>query len=1052
MVEALGRRTFVGRGIELARLRRLLDDVATGHGRAIVVAGEAGIGKSRLLDRFAEIAVGDGALSFQGACLETADGAVPYAPFVEILRDLVRTTSAERLPALLGPGRSELTRLIPELALRAADVPAPAELDRAAQARLFELVLGVFERLSASRPLVIEIEDVQWADRSTRELLGFLVRNLRGDAVLIALALRTDAQGAAVGNLAFIAELEREEHVDRMELGPFGRDEVEAQVAALLAAAPDPTAVDRLLARSDGNPFYVEELVLAGSGNGHAPGGELGGDLDGDMPPVLRDVLVARVASLSEPARGVLRAAAAAGRRIDDELLAGVLAIPVRDLADALREAVASGILVRRGSRDGRSDRDRRHDGRDEDRDGAAIEFRHGLLQEVVRGELMPAERTALHARFAAALEARLADPAAGAELDVAPVEIARHWDAARRPDRALEPTIRAAEAAEHVYAFAEATRLWARAGELATAAPAAAAALGIARDVLLEHAADAAVLAGAYRDAIELGQAAVALVDPQADPERAGHLHDRLRWYLWESGDRGAAAAAVEVALGLLPREVPSVGRARALAQHAGIRLYAGDYEGAASEAREAMEVARAAGGPGEEALALGVLGWSLAVLGDPATGLERFREAQAIAERIGSVEGMALAAFNLASLLDRIGQSAASLAAAAAGYATTDRLGVARTYGGLLLGFRARAEFNLGRWDDADTSTALGLRRGATDRAELWLATNRARLLAARGELAEAGRLLRRARDIDDRLGGTEFRSPLLAAEAELAMWEGRLAEVRAIGSEGIALAEKPGPPDPSLAWLAAIVLRAEADAATAIGTRATDAERAALAALVARIEGAADVAVHTARELLQGSARGRALLGLITAERSRLAGSDTPGAWSEVAAAWTAAERPYPAAYATYRAAAAILAAGGPRRDAAAALASAADTARSLRATPLLGLVQRLARQARIELAEPAGPAGDAAATGAAVGADGGTAAALGLTEREVEVLRLVAAGWTNQQIGEALFITRKTASVHVSNIMAKLGVDHRTEAAATAHRLGLAGDVPPPGSAT
>ena len=984
----------------------------------MIVAGEAGIGKSRLLDRLAEIATSEGALVLPGACLESADGAVPYAPFVEILRDLVRATPAERLPALLGPGRAELTRLLPELALRAADVPPLAELDRAAQARLFELVLGLFERLAAARPLVLELEDVQWADRSTRELVGLLVRALRDDPVLLVLALRTDAQGAAVGNLAFVAELEREEHVERLDIEPFGRDDVEAQVATLLDDTPDPAAVDRLLARSDGNPFYVEELVLAGA------------DRDGDdLPPVLRDVLVSRVAALSEPARGVLRVAAAAGRRIDDELLAAALEMPVRQLADALREAVASGILVRRARADG---------------GGPAVEFRHGLLQEVVREELFPAEAIALHAAFASALEARATGPPRGDEPATPAVEIARHWDAARRPDRALGPTIEAAEAAEHVYAFPEAQRLWARAATLASSAPDAAAALSRTRDALIERAADAAVLAGAYREAIELGDAAVALVDPGSDPARAGHLHDRLRWYRWEAGDRRAAAEAVEAALRLLPAKMPTVGRARALAQHAGIRLYAGDYESAAAEAREAIQIARAADAPGEEALALGVLGWALAVLGDPEAGVEQFREGQSIAERLGSVEGMALAAFNLASLLDRIGRSEASLAAAADGYATTERLGVARTYGGLLLGFRAKAEFNLGRWDEADASSVLGLRRGATDRAELWLATNHARLLTARGAWTEAARLLGRARAIDDRLGGTEFRSPLLHAEAELGAWEGRLIDVRRIAAEGIDLAAKPGPPDPSLAWLAATVLRAEADASAATGPSASDADRAALAEMLARIDRAADLAAATTRELLEGSRRGRALLLLIRAERGRLTGADSPDSWAAVSAGWIEAGRPYPAAYAGYRHGAATLAAGGSRRDAGAALLAAAAVARGLGAAPLLGLIERLGRQARIDV-DPVG------APAAAAGDEpGGTAAALGLTERETEVLRLVAAGWTNQQIGEALFIARKTASVHVSNIMAKLGVDHRTEAAAVAHRLGLVSDAAPPGS--
>jgi DNA-binding CsgD family transcriptional regulator len=422
----------------------------------------------------------------------------------------------------------------------------------------------------------------------------------------------------------------------------------------------------------------------------------------------------------------------------------------------------------------------------------------------------------------------------------------------------------------------------------------------------------------------------------------------------------------------------------------------------------------------------------------------MARFREGQAIAERLGSVEGIALAAFNLASLLDRVGRSEASLAAAAAGYATTERLGVSRTYGGLLLGFRAKAEFSLGRWDEAEASTALGLRRGATDRAELWLATNRARVLTARGAFDEAGRLLRRAREIDDRLGGTEFRTPLLTAEAELATWEGRLADIRAIAAEGIELAEKPGPPDPSLAWLAATVLRAEADAAAAVGPNATAADRAAIAAVVARIDRAAQVAAATTRELLEGSRRGRALLGLIVAERGRLTGSDDPRAWAAVAVAWTEAGRPYPSSYADYRAAAAILAAGGSRKDATVSLVAAATIARELRAAPLLGRIERLARQARIDLGTP----DSADARVARDDGPSGTVAALGLTQREAEVLRLVAGGWTNQQIGDALFITRKTASVHVSNILGKLGVDHRTEAAAVAHRLGLVAEPSPP----
>ena len=1007
MADLLGRSTFIGRVPELARLQGLLRGVGRGAGRTVVVAGEAGIGKSRLLARFDEAARDDGALVLVGACLETADDGVPYAPFVEILRDLVRATPAGRLPALLGPARAELGRLIPELATRAADVPAPSDADRAGQARLFELILGVLERLAAERPVVVEIEDVHWADRSTRELLDFLVRSLRDDPALIVLTLRTDEAGVPVGNLALVAEIEREEHVDRLDVVRFGREEVEQQLAGLLGEPPDPALVDRLLARSDGNPFYVEELILAG------------GNPDRDIPPVLRDVVAERIGTLSEPARGVLRAAATAGRRIDDELLAAVLELPLRTLADALREAVAAGVLVR-----------------GEFREGPAVEFRHALLQEVVSAELFPGERLALHARLAEALERRVAEG-----RDVSPSEIARHWDGARRPDRALGPTIRSAEAAERVYAFGEASRLWARADALATLSPAAAASVPTRRDEMLERAADAAVLAGDYRTAVSLGEAALAIVDADREPVRAGHLHERLRWYLWESGDRKAAAEAVEAALRLLPAGVPSVARARALAQHAGILLYAGAYGEAVRQADASIAESIAADAPDERGLALGVLGWSLAVLGDVEAGIERFREGREIGERLGDVEGMALAAANLASLLDRIGRTQQSLEAAAAGYATTERLGVARTYGGLLLGFRAKAEFALGRWDEALASTELGLRRGATDRVELFLLTVRARLFAARGQYDESAKLLRRARGIEDRLGGTEWLGWLLVAEAELAAWESRLAVVREAAAHGVELAARGGLPDPALAWLAAALLRAEADAAAASRSRLAGPDPAA-AATLAWIDAAVESAATT-RELLAGSTRGMALLEQLRAERARLAhdkDSGLPTRWAAIAAGWAEAGRPYPAAYARYREGESLLASRGDRAAAAASLGAAAQVAGNLVAGPLLGLITTLARQARLTL------------DGASVqtpGVDGGDGAdAIGLTERETEVLQLVAAGWSNQDIADALFITRKTASVHVSNIMGKLGVASRVAAAATAHRLGLAGDQPSP----
>jgi len=994
VADVAGGRSFIGRAAGLSQLRAALDAVRAGHtARCVVIGGEAGIGKSRLVKQFIDGL--EDATALDGACLDVEADSLPYAPFVEILRALTRQTPEGLLPAVLGPGRAELTRLLPELATRASDLPPERELDRASQARMFELVLGVFERLAKDRPLVLVVEDIHWADRSSLELLGFLARALRDDAVLLLVTARTEATSGA-NALDFLAELEREEHVERIELRPFDRDEVAEQAADLLDEPLHAGDVDRLLSRTDGNPFYVEELIRAGGGLGSG------------LPPVLRDVLAARVAGLSASARDVLRAAAAAGRRIDDDLLAAALDIPARQLAPALREALESGILVRRDSAE-----------------GPVITFRHALLHEVVDAELMPAERTALHAAYAHALEMRLE----GGDRTVPAVEIAGHWDGAHDPARALPHTVRAAAAAEQVYAFPEALVLWQRAADMFETLGEDGEIGGRDLPEVLLRAAECAVLISQASRAVELAQRALVALVPIGDTARTEFVENRLRWYLWWAGRRAEAAAAVRAALAAMPAEPPSIARARALGHEAGILMLTGDLVASAERARQAIAIGEQLDAPGEIALALGVLGWDLALLGDVDAGIAEFRKGEAIGEALGSVEGIALAATNLAALLDRVGRSQAALEAARAGYELTERFGVGRTYGAVLLGHAAKAELALGRWDDAERSTSLGLRRGAIDGGALWLQVNRARLLIGRGHFAEAAVLLRRARAIDERLGGTEYRTALLAGEAELAVWSGRPADALLLGASGLASMAGGLPPDPSLAWLAALVLRAVAD----LGATASPAPRAGEAGpmeeargLAARIQ--AVIAEVRLRPGFSTGERALALLALLDAEGERVAGRADPEAWAAVGKRWAALERPFQVAYARLRHAEALLASRGDREAVARELTDAAATANSLGADPLARLVHRLATQARISL-----PDAPALPSGGPTDHD--------LTARESEVLRLVAAGWTNQQIADALFITRKTASVHVSNIMAKLGCANRGEAAALAYRLGL-----------
>jgi predicted ATPase len=244
---------------------------------------------------------------------------------VEALRTLVAEVGVTAVRELVGPSWPELARLLP--ALGAADRPGPP--DQAAQARLFELLLGLFGRLSEQTPLVLVVEDVHWSDQSTRDLLAFLVRNLRWERILVVVTYRNDEPGQQQLG-PYLAELDRGGPVQRLELPRLDQAQTGAQLVGILGAAPPAELVDALFARSEGNPFFTEELlaaVRAGSG---------------ELPATLRDLLRGRVEALPEHARDMLEVAAVAGRRVSHRLLASVAGIDDQQLVEGLRAAVTS--------------------------------------------------------------------------------------------------------------------------------------------------------------------------------------------------------------------------------------------------------------------------------------------------------------------------------------------------------------------------------------------------------------------------------------------------------------------------------------------------------------------------------------------------------------------------------------------------------------------------------------------------------------------------------------------------------------------------------------
>jgi DNA-binding CsgD family transcriptional regulator len=980
---------FIGRGTELARLEAARARVESGIGSTVVIGGEAGIGKTRLVEEFARSFATDGRTVLIGSGLPSGGQATPYAPIVEALRGCFRTVEPGRLPALLGPGRRELARLLPELESSAPGAAAD-ETDVYGRARLFEAVLAVLERLCRHEPCLLILDDLQWADANTLDLVPFLIRNTRASRILFVLLLRTDDLGPEAPIRRLLAELDRDAGVERLELGPLDRADGRALLEAHGAAPAGDDQLDNLVGRAGGNPFYLEQLAASAGG-------------DRALSPGLREVLAAQIADLPPRTREVLRAAAAAGRRVDDEILAAVLDAPHAEVADALRVALARRLLVDAGGAGGYA-------------------FRHALLREVVYDELLYGERDRLHGAFAAQLGIR--GQVGG--VPVSASELAYHWDAARDIERAAPAWIQAGLAAERIYAFADARRAYERALELSSEAE-----VEVDRIELLHRAADAAVLAGDYASAVDLGRQALeaAATDPGADSLRIAGLQERMRWYLYEAGDIPAAAEALAEALRLIPENPPTRTRARALAHLAGLRLTTGDAEGAADAARRGLDVARAIDdGAGEAALALGVLGYVTALGGRVEEGLDLFGQGLDIADELGGVEGIAVGQTNLAALLDRLGRSEASLEAATAGFERLRELGVARTYGGILAGHAAKALFDLGRWPEAETRAQAGLELDPLGPAAAWLHVVRARLDTNRGRFDDAAGHLATAGGLMDGVSRSRsYRPALLGAEAELAAARGDRAAVWTVAEQAVAAVRAGGMPDPALGWVVWHVLRTEADAAAARSAGAhTDEPPADRDALIEFWMGQFGTAAV-------GDPRAAALGALCRAELARYRGGDDAQSWAIVVERWGALGRPHLVAYARYRQAGALLAARGSRSAAAEALRSARRIADDLEAAPLAREIKILAGHARIDLTEG----------GVVQPPDGATdpARSLGLTTREAEVIRLLAAGYSNQQIADALFLTRKTASVHVSNILGKLGVDNRVQAAAIAHRLGL-----------
>jgi len=982
-----GAPVFVGRVEELAALDAAFERVRGGRPSAVLIGGEAGVGKSRLVSEFAERARAAGAARvLRGHCLELSAGGLPFAPFTGVLRELVHDLGTDGVAALL-PGRStrELARLLPEL----GEPDTHADPDEA-RARMFEQVLALFEHLAEGGPLILVVEDTHWSDRSTRDLLAFLIGNQHVLAdVLIVITFRSDELDRRHPLRPVLAELDRLGWVLRLDLPRLTRREGRELAAALLGREPDPELADRVFTRSEGNPLFMEALLRSDALR------------DAGLPESLRDLVLADVRRLPAETQQVLEAPAVAGQRTGHALLTAATGLSDDSLLAALRPAVSANVLV-------------------PDADGYA--FRHALIREAILGEVLPGAQTRLHIRLA---EALIADPSLAAP-GRAVIEQAHHWYAAHNTARALESAWQAAAAAERALAYAEKLAMLGRILDLWPALPDAAEHVGASHLEVLEAAADAAAAASEDERGIAFATAALTEIDPAREPARAALMQWR-RAVMTSRLGRADGLDELREALRLMPAEPPSAARARMLAMMA-MWMHVSGQTGAGGVAEEGLAVARQAGDAAAEARAL----VSAAVIGARSEQsvrlLAMLARARTLAEAAHAHDSQLEAIISESDLLQGMGEHERAAQVARQGVASAAEFGLARVSGTLLAANMAEPLVALGRWDEAAgvIEHALELSPSRGTRAALLVLAGDVAL--ARGDLpgvADSAAACRGA------LAGFGYRDqnhlPLARLETELHLAQDNTADALAVTEQ--ALDRFNMLHSPRYAWP---LLVAGARACTAALSHAAAARGHYLAGqarpLLDRLRSLTDKLnatgpVQEAHRLTFAAQAARA------GDAAGPHGPDLLAGWDTAAQAWDRLGQPYPLAYALLHAAEAALD-SGDRDGAAERLARAAPLADRLGADPLREQIGSLARRARL------GPPAESA--------DERVPGILGLTAREAEVLRLVAAGRSNREIAAELFISAKTASVHVSNILAKLNATSRTEAAAIAHRAGLAGD--------
>jgi len=976
-------RRLIARQRELQLLGECLTSARSGRAAVVLIRGESGIGKSRMAETLIEQARGSDVLVALGHCTPVSGSELPFGPFVELLSQIAAAPDGQgKVNTTWEMLRAALTVSGPYSGVASPDVG----LERS---RLFTSVLRVLHNLGEHQPVLAVVEDIHWADSSSLDLLNYLARTAGQERLLLVLTCRDDALARDPNRRKAIGDLSRAGLSRDIALKPLTADQVRQLLATSDVRLPT-TQHNTVIDLCDGNPFFALELAARDA-------------IEGAHTEALRHALLGPVDELPDDARFALHVAAVLGQYIPHDVLERSIESTGGNVAANLRLLTERGLLIAEQEQ---------------------YVFRHAILRESVVREMLHSEQTAAHR--AAVLGLRLSRQD-GTPAGIA--QLAHHLVAAGEYVEALPAVMSAADYARRVYAFAEARRqlsvarevLWSRVDNPEEIS-------GLSYHDLLCREAEMARWAGQPTGAAELIRKGL-LTAPPAGFERA-RLEHELGEALWAAGDPAASLASYErseAALETGPRELAL--RARVVAALAKGLTVTGQYERARAAAERAITLAGEPGATRDELQARITLATVIARQGDLETGAAQLRQCLSEALAADAFEAVVRCFGNLAFLHSTAGRLGDVLDIAADGAQTCQPFGPLLLVAPTLVENWVHALVATGRWDEAEELAHELQQQWAAEGMALALHLQLAHIAVARGD----GASFERQMSIIERFARPDDPYALhdvTAARAENLLWRGHADEAYRITRKSIELLADQDDAG-FVVSMCSLALRAHADLVTSRADR------------VIRETSMRETAhlLSTAQDAARSDtgALGHAYLVLCEAEAARATMTQSAGPWTKVAAEWQLLECPYPAAYAQWREAEQLFGSRA-RAQGTRALAAALRTANKLGCVPLENSLRTLARHAGLSSGALAGSTPEVSVPAAARPR---TSAGLPapLTPRERDVLLMLTRGYSNQQIARRLFITESTVSVHVSHIIAKLGVSNRLQAAAAAQRLNL-----------